>query len=155
MTADLIDSGLDANNLKSSAVYYVTSANTPTNMPAAFANGFLIVLRYSANIVKQIVLRQGTINSNDHQTYFRTYSSSGWSKWHQLIVGELIGGVEDTSTASRAYAVNELINRNGGIFRVTRAIASGETISASGSSANVTSTTLSAEIKAIRDALNI
>ena len=143
LTADLLAAGQDANNLKSSAVYYITTANEPLNMPTAFANGFLIVLRYSSNIIKQIVFRQGTINSNDHQTYFRTYTESGWSKWHQFNTGEFIGGVENTDVASRAYAVNELMNRNGGVFRVTQAIASGGAIT---NNTNVVVTTISDEL---------
>lgn len=147
-----IQAGLDANDLTTPAVYYITTATNPANMPSAFANGFLIVLRYSANVIKQIALRQGTIDSNDHMVYFRSYIISGWSKWHQLFVGEHIGGVENSNTASRAYAVNELMNRNGGIYRVTQAIASGGAIT---NNTNVVATTISAEIKAIRDALNI
>lgn len=67
----------------------------------------------------------------------------------------LIADTEKTSTASRAYDVNELMFYDGNLYRVKTAIASGGTITISGSSANVVSTTLSAEIKAIRDALNI
>lgn len=143
LTADLLAAGQDANNLKSSAVYYITSANEPLNMPTAFNNGFMIVLRYSSNVIKQIVFRQGTINSNDHQTYFRTYTESGWSKWHQFNTGEFIGGVENSDVASRAYAVNELMNRNGGVFRVTQAIASGGAIT---NNTNVVVTTISDEL---------
>ena len=61
-----------------------------------------------------------------------------------------IATIENETTASRAYAKNELMIWYGNLYRVTTAISSGGTISG-----NVTATTLSAEIKAIRDALNI
>lgn len=62
-----------------------------------------------------------------------------------------IATYENTQNASRAYAKNELMIWRGALYRVTTAISSGSTISTS----NVTATTLSAEIKTIRDALNI
>ena len=61
-----------------------------------------------------------------------------------------IATIENETTASRAYAKNELMIWYSNLYRVTSAISSGGTISG-----NVTATTLSAEIKAIRDALNI
>lgn len=61
-----------------------------------------------------------------------------------------IANVELTENASRAYAKNELMIWRGALYRVTTAISSGGAISG-----KVTATTLSAEIKAIRDALNI
>lgn len=61
-----------------------------------------------------------------------------------------IANVELTENASRAYAKNELMIWLGDLYRVTTAISSGGAISG-----KVTATTLSAEIKAIRDALNI
>lgn len=57
---------------------------------------------------------------------------------------------EYSNNASRAYAKNELMIWRGDLYRVTSAISSGGAISS-----KVTATTLSAEIKAIRDALNI
>lgn len=61
-----------------------------------------------------------------------------------------IGTIENGANASRAYAKNELMIWYGNLYRVTTAISSGGAISG-----KVTATTLSAEIKAIRDALNI
>lgn len=149
LSADSQSSGQDLNNFKTAGIYNFTSANVPTNVPIG-TNGILIVLTYGS-VVKQIWMRQGTANSNDHQMYIRMYVSS-WSRWHQYFMGEMIGGVENSTTASKAYAKNELMNFNGGIYRVTTAISSGGAIT---NNTNVVSTTLSAEIKAIRDALNI
>jgi hypothetical protein len=61
-----------------------------------------------------------------------------------------IGTIENGANASRAYAKNELMIWLGDLYRVTTAISSGGAISG-----KVTATTLSAEIKAIRDALDI
>lgn len=61
-----------------------------------------------------------------------------------------IADVEPTDNASRAYAKNELMIWRSDLYRVTSAISLGGAISS-----KVTATTLSAEIKAIRDALNI
>ena len=86
---------------------------------------------------------------------FKTYSDTNRNLSMNKADLRLIADTEKTSTASRAYAVNELMFYDGNLYRVKTAITSGGTITTSGSSANVVSTTLSAEIKAIRDALNI
>lgn len=63
-----------------------------------------------------------------------------------------IATVETTGKASKAYAKNELMIWRGDLHRVTQTITSGGSITLN---TNVVATTLSAEIKAIRDALNI
>lgn len=63
-----------------------------------------------------------------------------------------IATVENTNKASKAYVKNDLIIWRGDLHRVTTNISSGGTITLN---TNVVATTLSAEIKAIRNALNI
>lgn len=54
---------------------------------------------------------------------------------------------ENSSTASKAYAVGDYMIRNGKLFRVTTAITSGGSIISSGDNANIVKTTLGAELK--------
>lgn len=63
-----------------------------------------------------------------------------------------IATTETSGTASRAYAKNELMFWRRGLYRVTQAISSGGSITLN---TNVVATTLSDEIRAIRDALSI
>lgn len=60
--------------------YYFYAA--PTNIPAG-VNGFLEVFAASNGAVKQIWYRHGTPNTNDYETYVRTYSGS-WSNWKKF-----------------------------------------------------------------------
>lgn len=62
-----------------------------------------------------------------------------------------VATIENTNTASRAYAVNEFMIWHGALYRVKSAMASGATISTT----YVEATTLSAQLKQIRDALGI
>lgn len=74
----------DLNNYKTSGIYYFSQTYTPTNIPAG-VNGFLQVM-VSGSVVKQIWYRHGTANSNDWNTYVRTYTST-WSGWRQYLTG--------------------------------------------------------------------
>ena len=48
-------------------------------------NGWLKVMKGSSlNVVKQLWYRQGTVNSNDFNTYVRTRSSGVWSDWKRF-----------------------------------------------------------------------
>lgn len=62
-----------------------------------------------------------------------------------------VATIENTNTASRAYAVNEFMIWHGALYRVKSAMASGATISTT----YVEATTLSAQLKQIRDAFGI
>lgn len=152
LSADILETVQNADNLTTAGIYYFASGNAPTNIPSFIANGFVIVIETSTTI-KQIIMRRGSTN-NDYDTYFRTkfVSDNSWSRWHPVIVGEFIGGIEHANNASKAYDVNELISWNGQIYRVTVAIASGGAIT---NNTNVVRTTISDEIKACRDALGI
>lgn len=67
-------------NYKTEGRYYFDAGNTPTNIPAG-VNGILEVLTAPNGMVKQIWYRHGTPNSNDYETYVRTFSSDTWSSW--------------------------------------------------------------------------
>lgn len=50
-------------------------------------NGWLKVMKGSSlNVVKQLWYRQGTVNSNDFNTYVRTRSSGVWSDWKRFSI---------------------------------------------------------------------
>lgn len=61
--------------------YYFSAEYTPTNIPAGI-NGFLEVF-VGNGVIKQFWYRHGTMNTNDWETYVRTYSvgSNLWSNW--------------------------------------------------------------------------
>lgn len=86
---------------------------------------------------------------------FKVYSASNRQLSIRKVDYTQIATYEMSDITSRAYQKNELMFFDGKLYRVTQAISNGGTIIRSGSGANITSTTLSAEIKAIRDALNI
>lgn len=73
------------NDYREEGRYYFNSEVTPTNIPVG-VNGFLIVISAGTNnnIVKQIWMRQGTQNSNDSDTYIRTYNDVNWSDWKKV-----------------------------------------------------------------------
>lgn len=60
---------------------------------------------------------------------------------------------EDTATATAAHAVNDVITVGGKLYKVTAAIAIGDTITDTGNGANVTGTTLSALIAVVATAV--
>ena len=98
------------------------------------------------NLKLAIMLRPKSIANDTYNMYSMTNSQLTVSKADYSQIAD----IEKTTTASRAYAKNELMIWRGALYRVTTAISSGGAISG-----KVTATTLSAEIKAIRDALNI
>lgn len=66
-------------------VFYFSQAVDIRNGPSGVYDGFLIILK-GGNCTKQIFLRFGTMNTNDHETYIRTYTSyyQTWSSWEKL-----------------------------------------------------------------------
>ena len=80
-------------------------------------NGILIVIRADLDTrpyVKQIWLRHGTNNTNDHNTYIRSCSniSSGtWSNWHRLSTTGSFYGTCSTAAAEQ----NKIATINGNL----------------------------------------
>ena len=60
---------------------------------------------------------------------------------------ESIAPIEETSTASQAYSIGDLLFYDDTLYRVTSAISLGGTIITSGASANVTETDIDTELK--------
>lgn len=65
-------------------IYQFSGSYTPTNIPSG-SNGWLIVIPVNTNLVKQFWTRQGTTNSNNHNTYERTLSNGVWANWSRFI----------------------------------------------------------------------
>ena len=165
-TYTLSDGGVGTSNAYLSLVYY-TGGSSTANYYDVGADGSVT---FTANNWDKIRIRlyikkNTTVNNLVFKPMLRLESidDDTWTPYastnYDLTMNKLslssVGTIENSATASRAYNVNEFMIWRGSLYRVKSAIASGATITASGSGANVTSTTLSAEIKAIRDALNI
>lgn len=76
----------DIDTYTTPGVFSFAAAYAPINRPAGNTNGWLVVLPWSASSVtiKQIWIRHGTVNVNDHEIYVRTKTSSGWSTWAKI-----------------------------------------------------------------------
>ena len=72
----------DLNSYTTPGKYYFSGSYTPTNIPYG-SNGFLIVISNNTVVIKQIWLRHGTPNSNDHHTSIRISTDKGatWGAW--------------------------------------------------------------------------
>lgn len=80
-----LPTGTDFNSLVTEGRYYMYHTNTYTNKPPV-SNGFVDVKAYGV-LVKQIIWRQGTIGTNDHEIYERTgfLSTGTWSDWVKVL----------------------------------------------------------------------
>ena len=73
----------DLNDYREFGWYYFSSDYIPANKPAG-TNGWLQVITNSGKGVKQIWYRMGTLNSNDYQTFVRTFNGTNWGDWKQI-----------------------------------------------------------------------
>lgn len=82
---NITSTGTNLNDYKTEGIYYFSPNYTPTNIPIG-VNGWLKVIPGNDGtlIVKQIWYRHGTPNSNDYETYVRTFSSNIWSNWKMI-----------------------------------------------------------------------
>lgn len=80
-----LSTGTDFNAVTTEGRYYMYHTNTYTNKPPV-SNGFVDVKVYGV-LVKQIIWRQGTIGTNDHEIYERTglLSTGTWSDWVKVL----------------------------------------------------------------------
>lgn len=97
--------------------YYFGSA--PTNIPAG-VNGFLEVFVASNGAVKQIWYRHGTANTNDYETYVRTYSND-WSNWKRYAMV----GADDIICRSVTATFAEATTSGNSSVPITASIPSG------------------------------
>ena len=90
-TMNVLASGANLNSFRKAGTYYFSSSHTPINIPTGVNGVLQVITNEERTLVKQIWFRQGTINSNDTQTWIRTYACTntetntyGWSDWQQL-----------------------------------------------------------------------
>lgn len=94
------------NNYKLDGIYYFGVSYVPLNVPAGVVNGWCQVFSSTNNeeFIKQIFYRLGTANSNDFETYVRTYTSE-WSSWKKYKIDEDTGWINCTTlTGTWNYA---------------------------------------------------
>ncbi len=89
--------GKNANAYNAPGVYYFAGNYTPSNAPVGVTNGYLIVITVSTTNIKQIWLRHGTVNTNDHEMYIRSYNGTNWSSWAKFITSK------DTASLTVCY----------------------------------------------------
>lgn len=78
--------GTNLDDYTTAGVYYFDSGYKPVGIPVG-SNGWLIVLNNkNSKAYKQIWLRAGTADSNDHHSYIRTYIGSKWSSWNKVVI---------------------------------------------------------------------
>ncbi len=103
--------GTDLNDYKQDGFYYFDVDYTPANIPAG-VNGWLEVYSSNVGAVKQKWFRHGTADSNDHNTYIRTFTSDSWSGWAFVMTakgGTFAGNVKayETARTTRGLFNNE------------------------------------------------
>lgn len=103
--------GTDLNDYKQDGFYYFDADYTPANIPAG-VNGWLEVYSSNVGVVKQKWFRHGTANSNDHNTYIRTFIAGSWSGWAFVMTakgGTFAGDVKayETARTTRGLFNNE------------------------------------------------
>ena len=82
---NIVQEKLDLNDITETGIYYFSNTYTPTNIPSG-VNGWLIVLETaSTGYVKQIWYRQGTANSNSHETFERYCGGGTWGEWTKFL----------------------------------------------------------------------
>ena len=97
----------DLNNYTSTGTYYF-NAQSHKNLPTNCVDGFLVVFA-NGDIVKQTFYRQGTIKSNDYETFIRTFSNE-WSEWSTIVtsnnyteVGYNFGTIKAGKTVEKSF----------------------------------------------------
>lgn len=95
--------GTSLDDYKEPGVYYFDSKYTPDNIPGGCVNGWLIVLTNTGNAAKQIFLRRGTADKNDHNAWSRMGDSNGWGNWTQCISAKNGGNFTSDLAIKQGY----------------------------------------------------
>ncbi len=103
-TINVTKTGENLNNYKTDGIYYFGVNYLPQNIPSGLSNGWLHVMNGENLYVKQVFYRLGTANSNDFETYVRTYTTE-WSSWKKYKIDEDTGWINCTTlTGTWNYA---------------------------------------------------
>lgn len=90
----------DLNDYTNSGSWVFSTGTTLSNVPNG-SNGFLIVLHCTNGMVRQFWLRTGTIDSNEHNFFFRLYNGTGsWSTWKKIYTSADILPIANGGTGS-------------------------------------------------------
>ena len=111
---NITSTGTNLNDYKTEGTYYFSPSYTPTNIPVG-VNGWLKVIpgNDGTAIVKQIWYRHGTPNSNDYETYVRTFSSNTWGSWKMFGMQSSIDSLDNNKVnKSGDTLTGELIFNN-------------------------------------------
>ena len=76
--------GKKAKECTAPGTYYFSSAYTPVDAPPGVVNGLLVSYQMNTNMYKQLWYRIGTLNTNDHEIYVRTFNED-WSSWKRIL----------------------------------------------------------------------
>ena len=110
---NITSTGTNLNDYKTEGTYYFSPSYTPTNIPVG-VNGWLKVIPGNDGtvIVKQIWYRHGTPNSNDYETYVRTFSSNTWSNWNKLAIQSSIDNLNNNKVSKTGDTLTGELNFN-------------------------------------------
>lgn len=117
VSGKVLPTGTNVDDLREAGVFYFIHTNQTYNLPNNSANGWLIVLRYAENVVKQLFFRQGTTGTNDFEVYVR--SSAGkttWGEWRCFVTKNPSGALllEHENPAFKGNGVGNLELRSTG-----------------------------------------
>lgn len=99
MKAIQVGEASDLDDYQSPGIWYFSSTYIPTNAPVN-SNGILVVFTYATSAVKQVFFRHGTVDSNDHQTFIRTYGGGVWGSWKRYAVTDDAEKVKQIQTGT-------------------------------------------------------
>lgn len=118
-----IDSDANLNDFTENGYYYFVAGHTYTNIPIG-GNGWLEVINTgNTSGIKQIWYRDGTLNTNDYQTFVRTYSGGTWSNWANFATSQrwtqiLLGFKYSFNTKKVVYAGTIVVKFTNGVANI-------------------------------------
>ena len=81
-TTTVTTTNTDLNDYIQEGRYVFTGSVTPTNIPTGVAGILEVYASKDGRFVKQVWHRLGTTNTNDYQTFIRTFDNQ-WSNWRE------------------------------------------------------------------------
>ena len=112
----------------------------------------VIILRANVSATNMLWKPMITLTSLSNRKTYYPPSMSNRQLTFEKLDSVNVATIENTDNASKAYTVNDYMVLRGQLYRVTQAISNGGAITIN---TNVTATTVGAELKAIRNALNL
>ena len=141
-------SGEDTDNSKYYKEQAASSASSASSSSSS-ASSSATTATTQATLSKSYAVGGTGSRSGENTDNAKYYKEQAEAAAAQLDTEKILGDFahyESTTTASKAYAVGDYLTYNGYLYQVTKAIAQGGTIVIDGGNANVTQTTVSAEL---------